>query len=73
MLTVMDRKPDTGLILRLTQREVRRIDRYVRQMIATLPVDVRYSRNSAIRDLLTEALDARGIPEEPEETPDAPL
>ena len=70
MTSTMEHKPDTLIALRLTQREVRRIDRYVQHMIASLPVDVRYSRNSAIRDLMAEALDLHGIPEE---TPDAPL
>ena len=67
MPVTMMQKPDTSLEVRLTKREVRRIDRYVQHMLVTLPVDVRYSRNSAIRDLLAQAMDARGIPEEPDD------
>ena len=70
MPVTLMRKPDTSIEVRLTRREIRRIDRYVEHTLLTLPVEVRYSRNSAIRDLLGEALDLHSIQQDPEEEPD---
>ena len=50
------------VLVRFTEVELRRLDRYVRH----IPSQIRYSRNTALRELLNEALAVRGFSDDPD-------